>query len=385
VQPGGQRAAEGGFADDAVEHADGGDAHLHGGQELRRLLHQLQCRAGAGVAAFLHGRQPRLAAGGHRQFRHGEDAVEQGEKDDQQQIHARPAVRRGENREHGTLPDRRRAGLRRGPGRLLDELAFSPSRDRLVLLGDLVNRGPRSLAVLRRVQALGDAATCLLGNHDLHLLAVSLGVRPPHRSDTLDDILAAPDRDALLDGLRQRPLAWRERGVLMVHAGVLPQWTATQTMALAAEVESALRGPDLAGFARAMYGNQPDRWHDSLQGAERLRVIVNALTRMRFCSADGVMEFESTGSLDGAPEGYMPWFEVPGRKTEGQRIAFGHWSTLGAETAKAGGGLLNGTLPLDTGCVWGGCLSAVRLGADGHQRELIQVRCPQAQKPGGRA
>ncbi|HNN35059.1 MAG TPA: symmetrical bis(5'-nucleosyl)-tetraphosphatase, partial [Ottowia sp.] len=174
-------------------------------------------------------------------------------------------------------------------GRLLDELAFSPSRDRLVLLGDLVNRGPRSLAVLRRVQALGDAATCLLGNHDLHLLAVSLGVRPPHRSDTLADILAAPDRDALLDGLRQRPLAWRERGVLMVHAGVLPQWTAAQTLALAGEVEAALRGPDWGQFMRQMYGNHPDAWDDSLQGAARLRVIVNALTRLRFCTPDGRM------------------------------------------------------------------------------------------------
>ena len=176
-------------------------------------------------------------------------------------------------------------------GRLLDELAFSPSRDRLVLLGDLVNRGPRSLSVLRRVQALGDAATCLLGHHDLHLLAVSLGVRPPHRSDTLDDILAAPDRDALLDGLRQRPLAWRERGVLMVHAGVLPQWTAAQTLALAGEVEAALRGPDWGQFMRQMYGNQPDVWGDGLAGAARLRVIVNALTRLRFCTPDGRMEF----------------------------------------------------------------------------------------------
>ena len=264
-------------------------------------------------------------------------------------------------------------------GRLLDELAFSPSRDRLVLLGDLVNRGPRSLAVLRRVQALGDAATCLLGNHDLHLLAVSLGVCPPHRSDTLDDILAAPDRSALLDGLRQRPLAWRERGVLMVHAGVLPQWTAAQTLALAGEVEAALRGPDWGQFMRQMYGNQPDVWGDGLAGAARLRVIVNALTRLRFCTPDGRMEFATKeGGAAAAPPGHLPWFDVPGRRTAGEVVAFGHWSTLGWLDRPD-------LISLDTGCVWGGCLSAVRLGADGHQRELIQVRCPQAQKPGGRA
>ncbi|MES2909997.1 MAG: symmetrical bis(5'-nucleosyl)-tetraphosphatase [Pseudomonadota bacterium] len=267
--------------------------------------------------------------------------------------------------------------------RLLEKVDFSPSRDTLYVLGDLVNRGPESLAVLRHLSSLGDAARCLLGNHDLHLIAMSEGVRKPGRSDTSQEIMAAPDGPALLDWLRHRPMAMQANGWLMVHAGVLPQWTAAQTLLLAAEVENALRGPDLAGFARAMYGNQPDRWHDGLHGAERLRVIVNALTRLRFCSADGVMEFESTGSLGDAPEGYTPWFEAPGRKTEGQRIAFGHWSTLGAETVKSGVGLLNGTLPLDTGCVWGGCLTAARVDdrADGGF-ELISVECEQAKKPG---
>lgn len=267
--------------------------------------------------------------------------------------------------------------------RLLEKVDFSPSRDTLYVLGDLVNRGPESLAVLRHLSSLGDAARCLLGNHDLHLIAMAQGVRKPGRSDTSQEIMAAPDGPALLDWLRHRPMAMQAQGWLMVHAGVLPQWTAAQTMQLAAEVESALRGPDLAGFAQVMYGNQPDHWHDGLQGAERLRVIVNALTRLRFCNADGVMEFESTGSLDDAPKGYVPWFEVPGRKTEGQHIAFGHWSTLGAETAKAGGGLLHGTLPLDTGCVWGGCLTAARL--DDRKKgayELISVECEQARKPG---
>jgi len=264
-------------------------------------------------------------------------------------------------------------------GRLLDELAFSPSRDRLVLLGDLVNRGPQSLAVLRRVRALGDAAQGLLGNHDLHLLAVSLGVRPPHRSDTLADILRAPDRQALLDWLRQRPLAWREQGVLMVHAGVLPQWSAAQTLALAGEVEAALRSADWADFMRQMYGNRPDAWHDGLRGAERLRVIVNALTRLRFCTPEGRMEFATkAGGAAAAPPGHLPWFDVPARRTAGEVVAFGHWSTLGWLDRPD-------LISLDTGCVWGGCLSAVRLGAGARERELIQVRCAQAQSPGASA
>ncbi|QTD46130.1 symmetrical bis(5'-nucleosyl)-tetraphosphatase [Ottowia testudinis] len=264
-------------------------------------------------------------------------------------------------------------------GRLLDKLAFSPSRDRLILLGDLVNRGPESLLVLRRMSALGDAAACLLGNHDLHLLAVSQGVRKAHRSDTVAGVLAAPDRDALLDWLRHRPLALQERGVLMVHAGVLPQWSAAQTLQLAGEVQRVLRGADWAVFMHQMYGNQPDEWHDGLQGAARWRVIVNALTRLRYCTAEGRMEFDTkSGGIDGAPPGYMPWFDVPGRQTARDVVAFGHWSTLGWIDRPD-------VISLDTGCVWGGCLSALRLAADARQRELIQVRCPQAQVPGGTA
>lgn len=262
-------------------------------------------------------------------------------------------------------------------GRLLEKIDFSPSRDRLVLLGDLVNRGPQSLAVLRRVMALGDAAACLLGNHDLHLLAISQGVRPPHRSDTLGDILQAPDRAALLDWLRQRPLALRERGVLMVHAGLLPQWTAAQVLELAGEVEAVLRSADWGAFMQQMYGNQPDEWHDGLQGADRWRVIVNALTRLRFCTPDGRMDFVTTSYAPGsAPPGYLPWFEVPGRRTAADVVAFGHWSTLGWLGRPD-------LISLDTGCVWGGALSAARLGDDVRERELIQVRCPQAQAPGG--
>jgi bis(5'-nucleosyl)-tetraphosphatase (symmetrical) len=266
--------------------------------------------------------------------------------------------------------------------RLLRKLDFSASRDTAYVLGDLVNRGPDSLAVLRSLQGLGDAAQCLLGNHDLNLLGIRHGLRKPHRSDTLQQVLDAPDCEALLDWLRHRRMAIHEHGWLMVHAGVLPQWSAAQTMALAGEVEQALRGPDLAGFLKNMYGNTPQQWQDDLAGPERLRVIVNALTRMRFCSADGVMEFASSGGSQTAPPGYLPWFEVPGRKTASLPVAFGHWSTLGSETVAAGSGLVSNTLPLDTGCVWGGCLSAARLGSTPGQFELISVPCAQAQQPG---
>lgn len=261
--------------------------------------------------------------------------------------------------------------------RLLDEIGFSPSRDRVVLLGDLVNRGPASLAVLRRLHRLQGAAEALLGNHDLHLLAVAAGVRPPHRNDTLDELLAAPDRDALLDWLRQRPLALMERGWLLVHAGVLPQWTPDQVPALAAEVHDRLRGPDMTDWLHQMYGNQPDRWNDALEGPARWRVIVNALTRLRFCTAEGVMEFATKDSAADAPPGYMPWFDVPGRRCAGTPVAFGHWSTLGPLRR-------TDLLALDTGCVWGGQLSAARLpdAADARQAEIIRIPCPQARVPG---
>jgi bis(5'-nucleosyl)-tetraphosphatase (symmetrical) len=262
--------------------------------------------------------------------------------------------------------------------RLLERIDFSPSRDRVVLLGDLVNRGPASLAVLRRLAALGDAAQCLLGNHDLHALAVAAGVRPAHRSDTLTQLLAAPDAPQLLDWLRHRPLALMhcepaQRDLLMVHAGLLPQWNAAQTLACAQELESALRAANHTEFLQTMYGNLPAQWRDGLQGVERLRVIVNALTRLRFCSAQGEMEFATKEGAGAAPAGYLPWFDLPGRRSADVTVAFGHWSTLG---------LINrpDLIALDTGCVWGGCLSAMRV--DGGRRELLQVQCAQAQVPG---
>ena len=257
--------------------------------------------------------------------------------------------------------------------RLLQALDFSPSRDRLLLLGDLVNRGPASLQVLRRIVALGSAAQCILGNHDLHLLAVSQGVRELHRSDTFGDVLTDPQAAAWLDWLRSQPLACMESGWLCVHAGVPPQWSTQQTLDLAAEVQRLMRGPELAHFLPQMYGNEPKRWDDSLQGAARARFVINALTRMRFCSADGTLDFKTKEGAGSAPDGFMPWFDVPGRATGGQPMAFGHWSTLGAINRAD-------LLATDTGCVWGGCLSAVRV--DDGRREFVQVRCEQAQRPG---
>ena len=264
--------------------------------------------------------------------------------------------------------------------RLLQAIDFSPSRDTLYALGDLVNRGPDSLGVLRSLAALGDAAQCLLGNHDLHLLAMSEGVRQPTRKDTAQAVLLAPDGPALIDWLRHRPMAIQAHGWLMVHAGVLPQWSVVQTMALASEVEQALRGPDLKGFLAAMYGNAPAQWHDGLQGTDRLRVIVNALTRLRFCTDKGEMEFTSSEGVSGAPAGYLPWFVVAQRASAAMPVAFGHWSSLAADTASAGR-LRHNTLPLDTGCVWGGCLTAARLGEIPGSFELVQVTCAQVLKP----
>jgi bis(5'-nucleosyl)-tetraphosphatase (symmetrical) len=256
---------------------------------------------------------------------------------------------------------------------VLAEIGFSPSRDRLVVLGDLVNRGPDSLAVLRRLAGLGDAAVCLLGNHDLHLLAVAHGVRALRRSDTFADVLGAPDREHWLAWLAAQPLAHLEAGWLCVHAGVAPQWTAAQTLELAAEVQALLRGPDRGAFLRQMYGTEPRRWRDDLAGAERARFIVNALTRIRFCTDDGELEFKTTAGAEAAPAGYRPWFEVPDRRTAGQPIAFGHWSTLG---------LINRPhlLAIDTGCVWGGALTAIRV--DGGRREATQLPCTRMQAPG---
>jgi bis(5'-nucleosyl)-tetraphosphatase (symmetrical) len=254
---------------------------------------------------------------------------------------------------------------------LLERIHSECANPKLIFAGDLVNRGPNSLGTLRRVRALGDTANAVLGNHDLHLLAVSQGIRKAHPTDTIDDILSAPDRDELLDWVRKRPLALFENGHLLVHAGVLPQWTAQKTLDLAREVETALAGPDWVDFLRQMYGNLPAKWDDALQGADRLRCIINALTRIRFCTEDGTMDLSASKGVETALPGYMPWFDVPNRKTRDVTVVFGHWSTLGLT-------LRPDLIGIDTGCLWGGKLSAVRL----EDRSVIQVDCPQYQRPG---
>ena len=247
---------------------------------------------------------------------------------------------------------------------LLEKISFDPVADRLWLVGDLVNRGPGSLAVLRLVKSLGDSAITVLGNHDLHLLAVAEGAAELHRSDTLDEILAAPDRDELLTWLRNQHLLYVADNFVLVHAGLLPNWTVKQAARLAGEVEAALRGKDYAAFLAHMYGNQPNAWDDKLTGYKRLRVITNALTRMRICTDSGEMEFKFKGEVERIPAGYMPWFDVPKRKSSSTTAIFGHWSALGLLVK-------DNVIALDTGCLWGGPLTAVRL----EDRQLFEVPC----------
>lgn len=248
--------------------------------------------------------------------------------------------------------------------RLLDTVGFDPLHDRLWLVGDLVNRGPQSAEVLRYLRGLGDRAISVLGNHDLHLLVVAAGVRKPHRGDTLDALLAAPDRDELLDWLRRQRLMHVDAGYAMVHAGLLPQWSIAQALALAREVEAALQGPDHDEFLRHMYGNTPAQWHDDLSGYDRLRVIVNAMTRLRLCTPEGVMEFTHKTGLRDIPAGYVPWFDVTERASRDTPVLFGHWAALGLT-------LRPDILGLDSGCVWGRRLTAVRL----EDRRLFQCGC----------
>ncbi len=247
---------------------------------------------------------------------------------------------------------------------LLARIQFNPAADRLWFVGDLVNRGPDSLGVLRLVKSLGDAAIVVLGNHDLHLLAVAAGVAKNHRSDTLQATLSAPDRDELLAWLRAQRLIHVENNFALLHAGLLPSWTITQAQHLAHEVETALRGEHYASFLLHMYGNQPNQWRDDLAGYERLRVITNAFTRLRICTFAGAMEFKFKGKMQDIPAGYFPWFDVPARKSKESTIICGHWSALGLR-------VMPNVITLDTGCLWGGALTAVRLG----DRKIFQVQC----------
>lgn len=240
--------------------------------------------------------------------------------------------------------------------RLLDAVHFDSSKDVLWLTGDLVNRGPESLACLRFVRDLGAAAVTVLGNHDLHLLAVALGGKPAKRKDTLDGILGASDREALLHWLRYRPLMHvdEQRRLALVHAGIYPGWTLTQAHVCAQEVEDVLQSDDGEAFLRDMYGNEPAVWCDTLEGMDRLRFITNAFTRMRICSPSNTLEFSFKGAVPEIPAGYAPWFtrtQLP----EGWRILFGHWAALNACTGH------DNIIALDSGCVWGGCLTLLRL------------------------
>ncbi len=247
---------------------------------------------------------------------------------------------------------------------LLETLCFDPSRDHLWLVGDLVNRGPDSLAVLRWARDMGDRVVTVLGNHDLHLLAVAEGFVPIHRSDTIQDVLQAPDRAELLEWLRRQRLLHAQDDLVLVHAGLLPQWTPQQAQVLAREVEQALRGEAYRNFLEHMYGNRPNYWEDAHTGMGRLRVITNAMTRLRFCTTGGEMEFAHKGDPAHPPEGFVPWFSVPHRASRQATVIFGHWSALGLR-------MQEGLVALDSGCLWGGQLSAVRL----EDRRLFQVSC----------
>ena len=246
-----------------------------------------------------------------------------------------------------------------------------PKKSNMIFLGDLVNRGPDSLGALRQLKSLQESgrAECILGNHDLHLLAIDAGLRNTKGLDTVDAILKAADRKELINWMRNRPMALSNGKILTVHAGVLPQWDLQQTIECAQEVEKALRSKFYKDFLANMYGNTPNKWSNSLKGYERLRLITNALTRMRFCTPSGQMEFESKEGLENGPKGYIPWFNVPKRKTADTLVYFGHWSTLGLLRRR-------NVIGLDTGCVWGGKLTALEIAdsnKDSKGLEIIQV------------
>jgi bis(5'-nucleosyl)-tetraphosphatase (symmetrical) len=251
--------------------------------------------------------------------------------------------------------------------RLLQAIEFNATRDRLWFVGDLVNRGPDSLATLRFVRDLGDRAITVLGNHDLHLLTVAAGLTKQKPDDTLEEILTAPDRDELLAWLRQLPMLHREGDYVLVHAGLLPQWSVDQAVELAHEVEAALRGEDFTPFIKSMYGNEPRIWSEDLTGTTRLRVITNVMTRLRVCTSEGRMDFAFKGPPEKVPKGYLPWFAIPQRKSSGQTVLFGHWSALGLFAG-------DNVIGLDSACFWGNQLSAMRL----EDRAIFQVKCGDA-------
>ena len=255
---------------------------------------------------------------------------------------------------------------------LLDRLDFRPGPDRLWFTGDLVNRGPKSLQTLRFVESLGEHAVTVLGNHDLHLLAVARGRARPNRHDSLDDVLEARDRDELMDWLRHRPMLHHDAGLgyTLIHAGLPPQWDLATARACAREVEEVLRGDDCDAFLDVMYGNKPRQWSEDLAGWDRLRFITNCFTRLRYCDAGGGLHMKPKGAPGTQPEGLLPWFEAPGRKSRELNIVFGHWSTLGLRSG-------NGIHALDTGCLWGGQLTALCL----ETGQTTRLDCPGARRP----
>lgn len=247
---------------------------------------------------------------------------------------------------------------------LLRQIEFNPGRDTLWLTGDLVNRGPESLQALRWVFEHQDCVQTVLGNHDLHLLAVSEGYGKVHADDTIEAVLNAGDAKVLLEWLRCQPLMVYEQGFAMVHAGLLPEWSIKKALRLAEEVEDELAGKHHRTFFSKLYGNKPARWQDDLKGMDRLRLIVNVMTRMRFITRDGELDLAYKGELEGAPDYLVPWFEAAGRRSVDTPIVCGHWSALGLM-------LSEDVLAIDSGCLWGGSLTAVRL----EDREVFSLPC----------
>ena len=259
---------------------------------------------------------------------------------------------------------------------LLDMIHFNPQKDQLWFAGDLVNRGPKSLEVLRFIKGLGEHAISVLGNHDFHLLALWKGhQRNSNRNDTLAPILSAPDCDELLNWLRHRPLLHHDtrHGLTLVHAGLPPQWTLKKALKYAREVEAVLRSEKYEEFLANMYGNQPDQWSEDLIGWERIRFMVNCFSRIRFCSEEGKLNLKMKGGPTTESGGYHPWFKIDGRKSESDPIIFGHWSTLGLHHE-------NNVISIDTGCLWGGTLTAMRI--DTPTLQFVRCDCPGQQRPG---
>jgi bis(5'-nucleosyl)-tetraphosphatase (symmetrical) len=255
--------------------------------------------------------------------------------------------------------------------RLLDTLSFNEHSDQLWFAGDLVNRGPKSLETLRFVKSLGDAAITVLGNHDLHLLAASCAPKIAHKKDTLLQVLEAADGDELIAWLRHRPLFHFNDDFCLVHAGVPPQWNFDKTQKMALLAEQALRGPNYQMFLKQMYGNKPNIWSSNLKGTERLRFIINCFTRMRYCDADGRLDFIHSGPPGTQPKNLVPWFAAPKRKNSDMRIIFGHWSALGYYEG-------SNCYAIDTGCLWGGQLTAIKLD---EPVQRFSIDCPEAKKP----